>query len=383
MLAIQDVQVYPDPDSEALRGWTVLVDGGRIAQLGPNLPIPAGATVIPGRGRTLVAGFWNCHIHLTEPVWRGARTSNAGRLNDQLREMFGRRGFTTVVDLGSDPRIGLSVRERLDRGELVGPRLLTAGVPLYPPAGIPFYVRDAVPFYVRWFMPKPSSPRAATAAVNRGIDRGCDVVKLFTGSYVARGTVRPMPGAVAAAAVTAAHARGRLVFAHSSNLAGTMVALRSGVDVVAHAPDSTEGVDRPVLRALVDRRMAMIPTLKMFGTTVTPDPGYLEPIYWVVREFRDAGGELLFGTDVGYMTDYTTEGEFSALAASGLGWREILRMLTLAPARRFGVEKIRGTVEVGRAADLVLLDGDPALDIAAFSRVSLTLRGGQPIWGPV
>jgi len=118
-------------------------------------------------------------------------------------------------------------------------------------------------------------------------------------------------------------------------------------------------VDAELLGGMVARHMAMIPTLKMFATTVTTNPAYLEPIYAEVRQFHALGGELLFGTDVGYMTDYRTEDEFRALAQCGLNARDILRMLTTAPAGRFGVDGQKGSIAPGKLADLVVLSGDP------------------------
>jgi imidazolonepropionase-like amidohydrolase len=126
--------------------------------------------------------------------------------------------------------------------------------------------------------------------------------------------------------------------------------------------------------------MSMIPTLKMFSTTVTDAPEYLQPIYDVVREFHALGGDLIFGTDVGYMTDYSTEAEFSALTQCGLTPRDILRMLTTAPAARFGVSATKGTIMPGKYADLVVLDGDPIADPAAFSRIHYTIRTGRVIF---
>jgi len=86
-----------------------------------------------------------------------------------------------------------------------------------------------------------------------------------------------MPENVAGAAVRVAHANHQLVFSHPSDLAGTLVAVHSGVDILAHAPDTTEGIDDGVLRSIVDRHMAMIPTLKMFATTVTKKSTYMHP----------------------------------------------------------------------------------------------------------
>jgi imidazolonepropionase-like amidohydrolase len=150
--------------------------------------------------------------------------------------------------------------------------------------------------------------------------------------------------------------------------------------VLAHAPDSTEGIDRTLFSTMVHQNMAMIPTLKMFATTVTKDPGYLDPIYAEVHQFHSLDGQLIFGTDVGYMHDYTTGEEFSALVQCGLTPMDILAMLTTAPASRLGVSQIKGTVTPGKLADLTVLDADPAQDLAAFSRVRMTIRSGKVIY---
>lgn len=118
----------------------------------------------------------------------------------------------------------------------------------------------------------------------------------------------------------------------------------------------------------------------MFATTASTDPAFLQPIYAVVRQFHALGGDFMFGTDVGYMTDYSTGDEFKALAESGLNYRDMLRMLTVAPAERFGVTAHKGTITPGKMADLVVLDGDPATDIGAFSRVHYTIRSGRLIY---
>lgn len=136
-----------------------------------------------------------------------------------------------------------------------------------------------------------------------------------------------------------------------------------------------------LLGGTVARHMAMIPTLKMFATTVTANPAYLEPIYSEVRQFHALGGELLFGTDVGYLTDYRTEDEFRALTQCGLNARDILRMLTTAPARRFGVAGQKGSIAPGKLADPVVLSRDPERDISALARVRFTVRNGRLVYG--
>jgi len=376
-LAIRGARILPSPDAPPIEQGTVLVRSGRIEAVGAHVPIPPGAEEISAEGKVLTAGFWNAHVHFSEAKWRNSDRRPSAILEAHLHDMLTSRGFSTVVDLGSDPRGTLPLRRRIESGEVLGPRILTAGPGLYPPHGIPHYLRDSIPFWVRWRIPQPTSPRAARRVVERMLGRGGDLVKLFTGSYVERGRVVPMPDDVARSAVEAAHAQGRLVFSHPSNLEGTRVAARAGVDVLAHPPDTTEGVDRSVVQELIDRRMGLTPTLQMFATTVTTNPEYLQPIYEVVRQFRELGGSLLFGTDVGYMTDYDTTGEFLALARCGLDGRSILRTLTTAPAARFGVTESVGTVEVGKRADLVLLDEDPYQTPTAFANVRATIRAGE------
>ena len=380
VVALQGVRVYATPEAAALEGATILLRDGRIAAVGAQVAVPADATVIICAGCVVTAGFWNNHVHFTERKWSGADRLPAAQLETQIRDMLTSRGFTTVVDTGSNLRDTIPLRRRIEHGELPGPKIYTAGAAQYPPNGIPYYLRDSLPRWLLWFLPQPATPAAAAKDEKRNIAAGADILKLFTGSYIARGQVLPMPLANAQAAVAVAHAQGQLAFAHESNAEGVRVALESGVDVLAHAADSTEGVDDALLAALVARHMAMIPTLKMFATTVTTNPAYLDPIYRQVRRFHELGGDLLFGTDVGYMRDYTTAGEFAGLVQSGLTGRDILRMLTTAPASRFGVSADKGTIEVGKAGDLTVLNGDPIEDPTQFAAVRMTIRAGRMLW---
>jgi imidazolonepropionase-like amidohydrolase len=370
-LALVHAKVYPSPEVRPLTDATVLIRNGRIAAVGTQISVPATTQVIDCRGRPLMAGFWNCHAHFTEPKWSAAATAPAAELTANLQAMFTRYGFTSVVDLGSDPTATFPLRARLRAGEVQGPTLRSAGGPIYPAQGIPFYL-DYLPAEVREHMFQPSTPEAARAIVAQTTwDR--DLVKLFTGSWVARGKVKPMELAVAIAAVEAAHAKGLQVFAHPSNLEGTRVALEAGVDVLAHAPDDTRGIDGSLLQRMADRHMAMVPTLQLFHDIPGEDMAAIRDL---VRDFHARGGELLFGTDVGYIPVYDPSVEFAQLGQLGLKTAEILRMLTTGPARHFGVESQVGRIAVGQTADLVVLAADPEQDSRAFAQVAWTLQAG-------
>lgn len=378
-IAIQGATIYVSPDLPPITNATLLATDGRIVGIGERIEIPKGAQILACNHCAVTAAFWNSHVHFTEPKWSMAPWANSDKLNVQLADMLTSRGFATVIDLGSDPRITISLRHRIETGGLNGPYIYTAGPALYPENGIPFYIRENTPQFVVRLMDQPVNAQESVKDVRRNIRIGTDVLKLFTGSYVEHNHIVPMKEEVARAAVSFAHQQGQVSFAHPSNLEGVKVALNSGVDVLAHAPDTTDGIDDALI-AQTALKMAMIPTLKMFGTTVTKRPEYLEPIYKVVRNFRQDGGTLIFGTDVGYMTDYSTVDEFAALAQCGLTSMDILRMLTVNPAKRMGVLAEKGTLEKGKLADFVVLSSDPGQDPMAFAGVQATIRSGKLIW---
>jgi len=378
-LAIEHARIYVSPSDPPIDDGTVLVRDGLIVAVGKGIQIPSGAAIVPCDHCVVTAGFWNAHVYLTEPKWSMANWKSAATLNPQLADMFLSRGFTTVIDLGSNPADTLSTRRRIEKGELTGPYIYTAGTALYPPHGIPFYLKETLPRWIQALMPQPETPAEATTIVRRNLASGADATKLFTGSWVERGHVLPMPVEIARAAVTESHRNGKLVFAHPSDLAGTKVAIDSGVDVLAHAADDTRGVDAQLLQSAIAKNMAMIPTLKMFTTTVTKDPHYMDPMRAEVGQFHQLGGTLIFGTDVGYMTDYSTETEFSELAKSGLDFKTVLAMLTTNPASRMGVFDSKGTVTAGKLADLTILYADPAADLTNFSHVHAVIRSGKLI----
>ena len=379
-LAILHARIYTSPNDPPIPDGTVLIRDGLIAQVGVNIPIPDDADAVPCDHCIVTAGFWNSHVHFTEPKWNFAEWQSASTLDPQLADMFLSRGFTTVIDLGSNPANTFSLRRRIEQGDLKGPYIYTAGTALYPPHGLPFYVRESTPRWMQSFMPQPDTPAEAQGVVRRNLASGADLTKLFTGSWIEHGHVLPMPLPIVRAAVETTHNNGKIVFAHPSNLAGTLAAVQGGVDVLAHVPDDTRGITPDLFTTMVRQNMGLVPTLKMFTTTVTTDPHYMDPMYAEVRQFKADGGTLIYGTDVGYMTDYSTEGEFAALAKCGLNWQDVLAMLTTNPAKRMSQSDHKGTITPGKLADLTLLSADPATDLTNFSKVQAVIRSGTVIW---
>lgn len=145
LVAITDARIYTSAAEPPLPSASILIGGGRIITVGERIQIPPDAKVIRCDGCSVMAGFWNSHIHFTEPKWDSATTQPAPKLAGQLQAMLLRSGFVTVVDTGSILANTLALRRRIDSGEIPGPRIYTAGVPVYPPDGIPYYVKESMP----------------------------------------------------------------------------------------------------------------------------------------------------------------------------------------------------------------------------------------------
>jgi imidazolonepropionase-like amidohydrolase len=181
---------------------------------------------------------------------------------------------------------------------------------------------------------------------------------------------------IAHAAVKESHRHGQLVFAHPSNLEGTKVAIDADVDVLAHTPEQTEGIDEAMLRRMVAQQMTIIPTLKLFSRDDA-----IAKIRNLDFRYHQLGGRLVYGTDTGFLQDYDQGEEFHQLTQAGLSFRDVLAMLTTAPAELFHLSKNEGKVMPGMRGDLTILSEDPASgDPAAFTKVRYTIRRGRVIW---
>ncbi len=99
-----------------------------------------------------------------------------------------------------------------------------------------------------------------------------------------------------------------------------------------------------------------------------------------LKAFSEAGGQILFGTDVGYIEQFDTSDEFAWMSRGGMNFQQILASLTTNPATRFGYSGHSGRIAKGMDADLVVLEGDPGRDVAAFSKVHQVIRSGQLIY---
>src|SRR5690242_11782023 len=124
-LALVGGRIYTAPDAVPLAAGTILIHGGRIASVGAAaLKLPAAVQRIDCAGLVIAAGFWNCHVHFTEPKWENAAGLPAAQLAAPIREMLTRWGFTAVFDTGSSLANTKAIARRMDAGEFLGPMIL-------------------------------------------------------------------------------------------------------------------------------------------------------------------------------------------------------------------------------------------------------------------
>jgi len=383
VLALVGARIYASPGATPISAGVVLVQGGLIRAIGTRqaVPIPAGAKLLDCSGTTIVAGFWNSHVHFTEPHWERADTLPAAVLTEQLRAMLTRYGFVRVLDTGSLLANTLALRRRVGEGEVIGPEILTTGSGFVPEHASPF---DILPDS----LPELRSAEEARAKVASRLREGADAIKLFTGSSASPTTLVPMPLAIVRAAAAEAHRYKKLVLAHPGNTAGLEAALEGGVDILAHT--SPEGGLWPArrLEQMKQARLGLIPTLKLWVFELRrrgADSLSIERFRGIaiaqLRSYLERGGEILFGTDVGYMTDYDPTDEYLYMEQAGMSFQQILAALTTSPASRFGISgRVTGRLEVGKEADLVILDGHPERDVRALAQVRGVLRRGRAIF---
>ena len=381
-LALVGARIYPSPDGPAMDNGSILVHNGRILAVGPTskVKIPHGATVIDCKGLVVTAGFWNSHVHMLLPTLLHAENLRSQQIASSLEEMLTRWGFTTVFDVGSLLDNTTLIRRRMESGEVKGPRILTVGEPFWAKA----------PIYVREFLrtnhidiPEGESSTQAVERVRRQIHDGADGIKIFAGSVEADG-ILIMPFDVAQAIVAEAHHAGKPVFAHPSNEEGVELAFRSKVDILAHTTPSGGAWTSSLANRLTSAHMALVPTLTLWDVETGKREDFERGMNTVVlpqlRAFSEAGGQILFGTDVGYIDRFDTSEEFHWMSRAGLSFQQVLASLTTNPAQRFGYSSHSGRIAKGMDADLVVLRGDPTEDVTALSKVLYTIRFGKIIY---
>lgn len=380
-LALTGATIYTAPGDAPIGGGVVLTDGSTIAAVGRSneVQIPAGADIVDCSGCSIMAGFWNSHVHFFERKWTNADALPAAELARQLKA-FARYGFTSVFDLSSSWENTCRIRARIESGEVAGPAIRSTGEGLVPPDALPSDDVMRVMGVAKTPLPEIADDEQAVAACRKLIDAGADGIKLFVSSQ--RGTA--LPQSAMEAAVRAAHAAGKPVFAHPNTAADVIAASNAGVDVIAHTTPTSGPWDESVLAALAESRSALTPTMTLWKYFMRHDrisvqESIVETSAAQLRMFCARGGTVLFGTDWGAVDPDPTD-EYELMKRGGMSFEHILASLTTAPAERFGVEQRFGRLAEGLDADLVVIDGDPQRDVSQLAHVRCTIRAGKIVY---
>lgn len=378
--ALTNAKIYIDPYTPPIENGTIIINGNRIEKVGSGLSIPANTRKISLTGKTILAGFWNNHIHLMEPQWLATDSLSDMQLSRQFDSLLTSYGFTHAVDMAALEAGNLTrLRKRLEAGNVTGPSLLFAGVPFAPPKASPFYI---APYKI----PELSTIQEVEQHIKTQFGYGADVIKIWSASPTGKEVIK-MPDELIQTAASITRQHKKVLAAHPTNLEGAEQAVNNGVNLLVHtAPDDRKPLPESLLKKMIEKKVALIPTLQLnkWDLEINGIPAENNPLLLTavgqLEQFHQSGGTVLFGTDLGYMTNYNPRDEWMLMQKAGLSYLEILATMTTNPAQFFGKGKDYGRVATGYLADLVVLEEDPATSIEALSNVFCVFKHGKQIY---
>jgi imidazolonepropionase-like amidohydrolase len=381
----------------------VVITDGRIASVvgrgGARPVIPAGAKRIDLPGKTLLPGLIDMHVHLDSPAdiggyrgleytdsfWAMTAVGNARAMLDA--------GFTTVRNVGSGNRNDVGLKQAIEGGYAVGPRIVPAGFSLGATGGH----CDST------FLPPSLEKAKKEEGVGDGVlelrhqvrrqrKYGAEVIKVCaTGGVFSRNTEpgqQQLSEDELRAIADEAHQWGLKVAAHAHGAAGIKAAIRAGIDTIEHA----SLIDSEGIRLAKERGTWL--AMDIFNTEYTQAEGarngVLEDNLRKDREIaqlqRDnfraahrAGVRMVFATDAGVMPHGTAGGQFRWMVQYGMTPMEAIQAATRNAAQALGREKDVGAIAAGRYGDLIAVDGDPLADVRRLEAVDVVIKGGKVV----
>lgn len=385
----------------------VVVEDGRIAEVAASSAIAPrdDDRVVDLSGKTVMPGMFTCHFHATYhelgsrpnvPYGNEYPPSYQALIAAKNLRTALEHGYTGVVGAGASNEVEGGVKRAIEDGLIPGPRFWPSGRELSTTG----HANDGVPWH--WGMPAPGAVRLCDGAdgfrigVREEIKRGAEVIKLFvTGGH---GTTAPkdrieMTRDELAAAIETAHSRGALIRAHLVNKPAIMMALDLGIDIVDHCDE----MDDEVIAALVETGAFVVPSLhfpKHFLELMGDGLGFaadairadLAHMYEEIPKAQAAGVKFVLGDDYGaigfahgmYGREFRLYTEHA-----GVSPLEVIGWATLNGAQLARRGHDLGSVEVGKLADLVVLDRDPSVDVSVLvdGTPRAVLKGGEVVHG--
>ena len=405
--AIQAGRLIVDAAQPERGNSTVIVENGRIARIENGFTAPAGATVIDQRGRTVLPGMTDVHVHLTfsagEP-WYQSYTQKyshpyAATVGLTHALEMARGGFTTVRDLGGDTSAVLAVRNAVAEGRFPGPRIKVSGEALSIigghgdlATGLPPELADAVT-EAHLNPTVCTGPQQCAEAVRKLAAAGVDVIKFHaTGGVLdpgAMGLEKHFSDEEMKAIVDTAHAMHLKAAAHAHGASGILAATNAGVDSIEHGTF----VDEAGVRAMKAHGTYYSATLMAFsGVQAVMGTGKLAPeseakarqtfAVWgkgLNLAYRN-GVKIALGTDSAVAPHTQANKELELMVTKGgMSPRDALIAATKGGPALMELSNETGTLDPGKSADLIAVDGDPLSDPTAVQRVSYVMVEGKPI----
>jgi imidazolonepropionase-like amidohydrolase len=381
---------------------TLVVADGRISRIVPGFMAPQdGQRVVDLRKYTVVPGLMDMHTHLMSQHSKEAYTEKFFMEDSEyaLRSTVYARltllaGFTTVRELGDNGVNSVALRRAIREGWIIGPRIYTAGKSLATTGGH----ADPSNGQKGRFREDPgpvdgviNGPDEARKAVRQRYKDGADLIKLTaTGgvlSLAASGQNPQFTTAELQAIVETAKDYGMTVAVHAHGAEGMKRAVLAGVDSIEHGTYMTE----EIMGLMKDRGTFWVPT-NMAGEWVAKkaaEPGYFPEVVRpkaaaigpairsTFQKAYQSGVRIAFGTDSGVSVHGENAHEFELMVEGGMPPMEAIQSATLQAARLLKIEDTLGTLEAGKLADVVAVDGDPLRDISVMKKVVFVMKEGQ------
>lgn len=356
----------------------VLISDGIIEAVGEGF---GAAETLDVSGLTIVPGLIEGHAHLCFDAtanWRVTYDSDSShrmllRMAANGRKML-RAGITTVRDLGAPTELAIELRNAVASGMTEGPRLIVAGAPITTTGGH------------CWFMGgECDGVDGIRKAVRERVKAGVDVIKVMasggnmtprTNPFEPQFTVDEL-----SACVEEAHRLRRRVTAHAHGIAGVRVAVEAGVDCIEHCSFTVPGgyeFDRELIRRIADDGIVVSPTVSI-GYRRWPDDGMRKKRAEILGEMLGSGCKVVMSTDCG-IPNVPHEALAAALDVFAEATVKLpVNVLKLATSRSAELLELddRGTIEPGKVADLVVVEGNPLENLMDLEKVRAVVKGGE------
>ena len=392
--AIRAGHLIDTESGRMLGAQTIVVRDGLISEVGPAVDIPAGARIVDLSAYTVLPGLIDAHTHLTidsrnqDPLAELDHTAAErafGSLPNARAVLLA--GFTTVRDLGSyRALVDVALRDAINRGDAVGPRMYVAGAYVTITGGAGAVTGFAPDVTLPWDLRygNANSPSEVRERIRALAGQRVDVIKMFaTGAILTHNSSPAGREATAeelAAAVDEARNFGLKVAVHAHGPEGIKAAIRAGAASIEHGTlMDDEG------RSLMKQHGTyLVPTLEVrecVGSNYPPEfVGKANQVLTAqLQNFRkavNAGVKIAFGTDIGVCPFGRNGREFDFMVQNGMTPMQAIQSATVADADLLGISVKVGSIKAGKLADIIAVRGDPLANVRLLENVGFVMKQG-------